>query len=131
MKLQNNALVVIATGTQAKLFVVKDDRLTKHSEWSPADLLDSGPSGKLPPEVSDTEKDEATFSKQIAHRLYSMAHDNAFDRLVLIADPGTLGEVRPQLHHEVLDKIVLEIDKTLVNSTIEDIEKIIENEMEN
>lgn len=129
MKLQKNALVLIATGTQAKLFFVEDGHLKIHAEWSPEDLHHDGPSGKLPPEMVDAEIDEATFSKHIAQRLYSMAHDNQFNRLVLIADPNTLGEIRPQLHQEVTDKIILEVDKTLVNSTVDDIEKIIDKEM--
>jgi protein required for attachment to host cells len=59
-----------------------------------------------------------------------MAHKNEFDQLVLIADPGTLGEIRPQLHLEVTDKIVVEIDKTLINSSVDDIERTIARAME-
>ena len=65
----------------------------------------------------------ATFSKQIAERLYGYSHRGAFDRLILVADPDTLGEIRPLLHQEVSDKIVLEQAKTLTNSTVADIEK--------
>jgi protein required for attachment to host cells len=49
--------------------------------------------------------------------------------LALLADPGTLGEIRPQLHLEMTDKMVLEIDKTLINSSIDDIERTITKAM--
>ena len=66
---------------------------------------------------------EATFSKIIAEKLYERSHKGSFERLILIADPDTLGEIRPLLHQEVTDKIVLEQAKTLTNSPVEDIEK--------
>lgn len=119
----NNTLVVIATGAEAKTFRVVDGALKHDTDWHPQNLDDEGPSGKRPPDVSPGGNDEATFSKQIAHKLYALAHKGAFDHLVLVADPQTLGEMRPQLHLEVTDKIVLELAKTLINSPIADIER--------
>lgn len=123
--LPNNCLILVATGAEAKLFRSQNGSLKADGHWTPQNLADEGPSGKSPPEQSDRESMEATFSKQIAERLYSMAHDGRYDDLVLIADPDTLGEVRPLLHLEVTSKIKMEMDKTLINSTIEDIEKSI------
>ena len=68
---------------------------------------------------------EATFSKIMAEKLYELSHKGAYDRLILVADPETLGEMRPLLHKEVTDKIVLEQAKTLTNSPVKDIEKSI------
>jgi protein required for attachment to host cells len=129
MKLQSNTLVVVATGARAQTYLVEDGRLQAQAEWLPSGLDEEGPSGKMPPEMSEHDTDEATFSKHIAQRLYAMAHKDEFDHLVLIADPGTLGEVRPQLHLEVTDKMVLEIDKTLINSSVDDIERTITKAM--
>ena len=52
---------------------------------------------------------------------------NEFEKLVLIADPQTLGQIRPHLHKEVSQRIVLELHKTLVKSTVQDIEKILKD----
>ncbi len=52
-----------------------------------------------------------------------MAYNRAFDHLILVADPGSLGEIRPLLHQEVTEKLVLEQAKTLINSPVEDIER--------
>ena len=125
LNLPSNTLTVIATGEEAKLFRWDGKRLKADGHWTPQNLADEGPSGKSPPERSPKESMEATFSKQIAERLYSHAHAGDFHTLVLVADPETLGEIRPLLHDEVISKIHLELDKTLINSPLADIERSI------
>ena len=125
LNIPHNTLVVIATGEEAKLFRANDSGLAADGQWSPQNLADEGPSGKSPPEQSGQESMEATFSKQIAERLYSLAHEGGYDHLVLVADPNTLGEIRPLLHKEVSEKLHSEIDKTLINSPTPEIEKIL------
>jgi protein required for attachment to host cells len=120
-----DTLVVVATGEEAKTFRVRGGSLEHDGDWTPGNLADDGPSGKSPPERSPRESMEATFSKLISERLYSQSHQGGFERLILVADPDTLGEIRPLLHQEVTDKIVLEKAKTLINSPVEDIEKLI------
>ena len=101
-KVPHNALVVVADGVGAKFFR-NDGRDSKISlsadgHLEPANLLDDGPAGKRPPESSKQETDEATFAKQLANELYRRAHNGDFAALVLIADPQTLGQIRPSLH---------------------------------
>jgi len=118
-----DTFVVVASGREAKTFYVRNGALEHDGDWMPGDLADEGPSGKSPPEQSPKESMEATFSKLIAERLYHHAQKGDFERLILVADPDTLGEIRPLLHLEVTDKIILELAKTLTNSPVEDIEK--------
>lgn len=118
-----DTFVVVATGEEAKTFRVKGGSLAHDGDWAPGNLAGEGPSGKSPPEQSDKDSMEATFSKQIAERLYTQSHKGDFERLILVADPATMGEIRPLLHQEVSEKIVLEQTKTLTNSPVEDIEK--------
>lgn len=118
-----DTFVVVATGAVAKTFHVKSGSLEHDGDWTPGNLADQGPAGKSPSEQSPRDSMEATFSKIIAEKLYDLAHKGAFERLILVADPETLGEIRPLLHQEVSDKIVLEQAKTLINSPVEDIEK--------
>jgi protein required for attachment to host cells len=126
-----NCLVVVATGAEAKLYRNIGDsngiRLREESILNPKNLRSEGPSGSYVPDSSARETDEATFSKQLAHHLYKLAIDGEFDSLVLTADPDSLGEMRPLLHKEVTDRIVLEMGKTLTNSSIKDIERTIQN----
>jgi protein required for attachment to host cells len=122
----HNALVVVADGKGAKFFRNAGDgnvvSLAADGEFLPTDLLNDGPAGKRPKESSHRETDEATFAKQLANELYLRAHSGNFAALVLIADPQTLGQIRPTLHKEVHDRLVSEIGKTLTHSTVAEIQ---------
>lgn len=65
------------------------------------------------------------FAKEVADELYSFAHKGEFERLVIIAPPLVLGEMRQEFHKEVSDKVVSEIPKTLTNHPISDIQSIL------
>ncbi len=126
-KIPHNALVVVADGTGARFFrnTGRDFNVTlaADGEFGPTNLLDDGPAGHRPPESSKQETDEATFAKQLAKELYRRAHSGDFEALVLIADPQTLGQIRPSLHKEVQRRLVREVGKTLTKASIADIQK--------
>jgi protein required for attachment to host cells len=125
-KIPTGAWIVVADGAGARLFhnEGKGDTiaLTQQKTMGPEDLIVDGPSGKRPPDQSSRETDEATFAKQLAHLLNAAALKQEFSDLVLIADPKTLGQLRPQLHSETTQRIVREIAKTFTNAPLEDIE---------
>lgn len=127
--LPDKALVVVADGTSARMLRVsgkgQNQSLRQIEELNPKNLDDDGPFGARPPEQSAQETDEATFAKQLAQTLYSRAHSGDYEALLLVADPETMGQIRPQLHKEVQDKIVGEISKTLTSHPLKDIEKSI------
>lgn len=56
---------------------------------------------------------ETLFADQLATMLAKYAASNAFDRLVIVAPPTMLGDLRKAMHPEVRAKIVAEIDKDL------------------
>lgn len=130
-KIPTGTWVVVADGTQARLFhnLGKQDTLRlKQEALIEPDTTDEqaqGPSGHRPPDESLEQTDEATFAKQLVHRLNAAALKQEFEHLFLIADPRTLGEIRPQLHAETSKRITGELAKTLTNSTLEEIEKIL------
>ena len=125
--LPDNTLVVVADGVGARFYrhSGSDDRssLISETEFKPSRLNDDGPSGKRPPESSLQETDEATFAKQLAHELYRRAHKHDFPGLVLIADPQTLGQIRPVLHKEVTDLLLVDIDRTFTNASTHEIQQ--------
>ncbi|WP_370402116.1 host attachment family protein [Sulfitobacter sp. JB4-11] len=69
------------------------------------------------------------FAGDLSDILYRRAHAGDFDRLVVVAPPGTLGQMRDDLHKEVRDKIIGEVPKTLTNHPIDEIEKIVKREL--
>ncbi len=120
-------LVVVADGKKARLLrnVGDDNELTlrQHDMMNAEDIPLQGPSGVAPHQQTPQENDERTFAKHVAQRLNEGALKQEYDRLVLIADPGTLGEIRPQLHKETQDRLIGEIAKTLTNAPLEDIQR--------
>ena len=126
-KIPHNALVVVADGTKARFFRNTSQDLSvtlkADGELQPAHLDNAGPSGKRPHESTSQETDEATFAKQLAKELYRRAHQGDFAALVLIADPQTLGQLRPLLHKEVQSRLVSEHGKTLTKASIADIQR--------
>jgi protein required for attachment to host cells len=125
-----NALIIVADGTGARFFrnAGSENRLSLSAigELAPADLLNAGPAGNRPPESTSQETDEATFAKQLARELYRRVHSEKVPALVLIADPQTLGQIRPLLHKEVKDRLVAEVGKTLTKAPIPAIQKALE-----
>lgn len=120
-------LVVVADGTKARLFRNVGDgqsiSLRQHDTMDAGSIPLQGPSGVAPPQQTPQQNDEATFAKHIAHRLNDGALTQDYAHLVLMADPQTLGQIRPQLHKETVDRLIGEVDKTLTNSPVEDIER--------
>ena len=65
------------------------------------------------------------FAKELAEMLYARAYAGKFDRIVLVASPRVLGDLRSELHGEVTDRVVAEIPKTHTNEPILDIERML------
>lgn len=122
-----HTLVVIADGGGARTFLTKGDgqavQLEQKEVLTPQNINDDGPSGKRPHDQTESQTDEATFAKQLANRLNNGALTNQYAHLVLVADPQTLGQMRPQLHKETLQRLLFELAKTLTNASVKDLEK--------
>ena len=65
------------------------------------------------------------FADEIAERLYKMAHRGDYERIVLVAPPIVLGEMRQKLHKEVIQRVAAEVPKTLTGHPLDQIEKIL------
>lgn len=124
-KLPEGTLVVVADGEKARWFRnVGDDnalQLRQEALMDAHDMFLQGPSGAAPPEQTLQQTDEASFAKQVATKLNEGALQHEYADLVLVADPQTLGQMRPQLHKETLARLRGEVAKTLTNSPLEDI----------
>lgn len=121
------ALVVVADGGGARLFrnVGEGRELSLRQEevLTPQNVNDEGPSGSQPTELRGNEAEEALFAKQLARRLNDDALKNRYAQVVLVADPQTLGQMRPLLHKETRQRLLGELAKTLTNAPIADIEQ--------
>ncbi|MCJ8139659.1 host attachment family protein [Falsirhodobacter halotolerans] len=88
-----------------------------------------GGTGSAMEETDFHQLEKERFAQDLAERLYKLSHAGKFARLVLVASPQMLGIIRPALHKEVQDKIVLEIAKSLTSLPVDQIEKAIVAEL--
>lgn len=90
----------------------------------PGRTFDSAGSGRhaMEPRVDWHRFEKVKFSREIAQRLDRAALDGAFDRLILIAPPATLGDLRSALDGKTRQKVVGEIAKDLTQLSDRDIE---------
>lgn len=129
-RIPTDALVVVADGSGARLFRNRGDgkALSLH-QFDIVELMnmdDDGPAGSMPGESTGQQINEATFTKQLAKGLNEGALKHYYQHLVLVADPGTLGRIRPLLHKETAQRLVVEVGKTLTSAPREDIERALQ-----
>lgn len=120
-----NAFVVVADGNSAVIYkntghetidLLLVETVTPHS------LRSEGQAGHAPVEQSPNDAEEATFSGQLVHKLNAMALGNKLpDEVAIIADPSSLGHMRPLYHGELKKRIVSELAKTLVKSSPQEV----------
>ena len=118
----HNTLVIVADGRAARMFRNQGDesglKLHQTRQLDTSDAMESSPSGSQP---QDNDVGEAAFAKMLADRINRSALRNGFEHLVLVADPTTLGEIRPQLHKEVVQRTMAEVAKDWTNTPLEQI----------
>lgn len=119
-----NAFIVIADGEGATYYrnIASSGVEIEETGKLPAGAHDGRGAAPVPIETSPHEFEDATFAKHIADDLYHKVHKGGIEAIILVADPQTLGQIRPSLHKEVLNLISGELDKDLTNSSIKDIE---------
>lgn len=69
--------------------------------------------------------EKARFAAELADVLYKAAHRNLFDKLIVVAPPQVLGDLRKHFHKEVQQRIVAELDKDLTNQPPYKIEQVL------
>ncbi|PTX00829.1 host attachment family protein [Pararhodobacter aggregans] len=97
----------------------------------PGRMYDGGPGQRSALAETDFHQlAKERFADDLAEILYKQAHRGAFDRLVIVAPPPVLGDLRGKLHKEVASRVVAELDKTLTNHPLDKIEAMLKDELE-
>lgn len=145
--LQHDAWVVVADGEKA-LFLrnegdakypnlevfreVRDENPPTHEQGTDRPgRLNDGAGGLHKSAVQETDWhriEKERFAKEIAERLYKAAHRGDYEKLIIVAPPLVMGEMRKELHKEVAERVIAEVPKTLTNHPIDEIEKILTND---
>lgn len=88
--------------------------------------FDSGSPGRSAYEDTDFHQlAEDRFAADAAAMLYKRAHKGEFERLIVVAPPKTLGELRQHYHKEVQSRLIGEIDKEATNLPPDDIARMV------
>jgi len=96
----------------------------------PGRMNDNGPGQKSAYDDTDWHQlAKDRFASDLADRLYKQAHRGAFDHIVIVAASRTLGALRKELHQEVTNKIVAEIDKDLTNHPLDKVEQMVRSDL--
>jgi protein required for attachment to host cells len=69
--------------------------------------------------------EEQRFAADAAEMLKQRALANEYEKLLIVAPPSTLGELRKHYHKEVERRLIGEIPKDLTNHPVDQIEKVI------
>lgn len=68
---------------------------------------------------------EERFAGELADALYRHAQADRFEKLVIIAPPKILGNLRKALHAEVTARVTAEIPKELTSHPVAEIERLV------
>lgn len=133
MILPNGAVVAVADGENLKLFRNRGPETEVDLvavEVPSLEAVNSG-SGLRHHDANDNpdndRRAEDRFAAATANHLNSLALDGTIDKLVVIADPRTLGELRKAYHAKLKDRIIGELAKDLTGHSVQDIVAAIRN----
>lgn len=146
MGIANQTLVMVTDGR--KLLFLRNDGDSEHmnlivekasvredapnrdlSTDEPGSVFSSSGTARSSYEETDFHQlEEDRWVHDAADKVNSRALRNDFDKLVIIAPPKALGELRKKLHKETEKRTILEIDKEMTNQPIKEIEELIDSQ---
>ncbi|MCW8924306.1 MAG: host attachment protein [Gammaproteobacteria bacterium] len=136
-----SSMIVVADSTRARFFtaasansdLIEVETLTNtearlHDRDITSDLpgksTGNGSGGHAYQGKTDPKKYEVSrFAKRIADHLDATRNSNKLPRVLLVADPAFLGELRNHLSSATSEKVVFELDKNLAQQSPEVIRK--------
>lgn len=143
MQIDNGALVLVADGAKMLLFRNAGDaaypkleleegqqqETTKDSDIKSDSagraMSGQGGGGGTMGENDFHQQAEDRFAADAAALLRQRALANEYEKLIIVAPPRTLGELRKHYHKEVTDRLVGEINKDLTGHPLPEIERLI------
>ncbi|EQB32464.1 host attachment family protein [Sphingobium ummariense] len=143
MQIDHDAMVLVADGRKLLFFRNKGDGVYPQLEAETVRQQDNPPDRdqatdapgrafnsvgshrSAMEQVDFHDLEEQRFAAEAADILKRRALANEYEKLIIVAPPSTLGELRKHYHKEVQDRLVGELAKDLANHPVLEIEKII------
>lgn len=132
MQLPNNAIVAVADGEKLNLFRNTGDEANLELKPVAAGDVDTDnksggmrrPSSAANPDGGQGEEDG--FSAGVVDILNKQVLSNKADKVVVIAAPRALGEMRKHYHKQLEAALIGEVAKDLTGHSVQDIEKALQ-----
>ncbi|MGQ0558999.1 MAG: host attachment family protein [Sphingosinicella sp.] len=143
MRMPHNSCILVADGRKLLFFRNQGDADFPNLEVERKEVQDNpdhheqasdtagmamnviGGHGGTMGEVDFHQLEEDRFAADAAAMLKERALNNDFESLIVVAPPRTLGELRKHYHKEVEKRLAGEVAKDLVNTPVEEIERIL------
>jgi protein required for attachment to host cells len=135
-------MIVVADSARARIFTADsshsplneietmahpEGRMHEQNMVSDMPGKDSGKGGggdhAFQEKIEPKKQEMIEFAKRIADYLDDARKANKLNKLILVAAPAFLGELRTHLSNETSEKIVFELDKNIAHHSVEDIHK--------
>lgn len=144
MHIPHDAKIVVADGERA-LFLrnagddgLVDFKVVAHEEIDnpptreqgtdkPGRFNDAGPGRSAVADTDWHELEKERFAHHLAERLQKLVHNHPETKLIVVAPPKIMGEIRPAMHKEVADCVIGEVTKDLTNHPVAEMEKILKD----
>ena len=136
----SESLIVVANSTGSRIFTTESDKSSLceiktmvnpegrvHEQNLVSDMpgkhSGKGGGGKhdFHEKVEPRKHEMSVFAKEIADYLEDVRKSNKLRKLLLVAEPTFLGELRSKLSNETNDRVIFESNKNIVNHNLEDI----------
>jgi protein required for attachment to host cells len=143
MQIDNEALVMVVDGAKMLLFrnkgdaeypnleveeaLTQDDEATRE-QGSSAPGRNAAPGGSRKGAFEQTDfhqQSEDRFAAEAAAMLNKRALANDYEKLIIVAPPNTLGELRKHYHKALQSRLTGEIGKDLASHPVAEIERLI------
>ncbi|MEG1452537.1 host attachment family protein [Brevundimonas sp.] len=131
MNLPSNSLVCVVDGEVLRLYRNTGTAIEVALSAVPAPPLEErvvGSAGRISTEANpdnDTQAEDG-HAMSVALALNDWALKDKFEKLVVIAAPKTMGELRKHWHKAVQERLLGEITKTLTGASTEEIIRVID-----
>lgn len=100
------------------------------SDASGSRFRSKGPASHAMQQRSDPhELAEEAFCRKLSATLQQAERSHVFKYLAIVADPKTLGRLRPYLSKPLTDRVVLELGRDLVGQPVDSLERRIRSEL--
>ena len=128
MLVPQNATIAVVDGENFNLYRNKGGNseaisLTELREHDSEDRPSNSGRSSSAANPAAKQMEEDAFGKGVTEKLNKMVLENRIESLIIIAAPRSLGEMRRNYHAKLQEVLLAEIDKTLTNASIAEIEQ--------